>query len=775
MKPSKQKPPKENPIKHALLGLYGIVGVSLSVFGGFKLPFAESNAKDYWRHALAGIIILLALITGIISLVLYMFDANYFKSQMVDYVKIHNHRDLTLDGDIKVKFFPKLGLDTGKLTLSQRDSNKNFASIDNARFYVAWWPLFIKQLQIEHADLDGVHANIIHYKNGGTNLDDLFTRDGSLNDVKFDIDSIQLKNSSVNFTDEPTSTLFTLHDMDIQTGRLTDSTPGNVSASFRLESVKPRIDTKVKLTSHILFELKTNHYEFANLEVEMEGESSGITNLALNFQGTINAFPALQKLTVDKLIANVKGKIENRKLDAKLDIPALQLNKSLFTGTAVTFNANLIQEDENITATIEIPAFELIDNKFQAKNISANFDLFKAGRTLQGKLNSPINFDFASMQLQLPNIVSSFSATHPLLSNKLNANLTGSMLTNFTEQKVKLDLKTKIDDSVLTGSAGFQDFNRPAYTFDVSVNKLDFDRYLVADWAKRFQDDALPFDFSAIKNLNLRGKLRSGELKLAKLKASSLITEVKADKSILSFEPFNAKLYGGTIQGSFSVSANDVPSITSQQKLNGIQLNSMLTDLFTGESKLVGKGNLAAELNASGANMAGMRKTLYGNVSLTLGRGSIAGINLTEALIEGKDHVGIKNSERTGVAKFTESTSFAELRSTFEFNNGKANTKDFLMKSALYTSKGEGSVILDSGQINFQINTSITANLKSSINKELAEIKGVNVPVLITGPYAAPSITLDFSNASGKPAAKPVKESSVQTTKPSAKKSKPGK
>jgi len=193
MKPRKQSPtPTSSSTKQALLGVYGIVGVAISTFGPFKVPFAESHAKEYWRHALAGVFIILLLITGMISLALYMFDANYFKSQMVDYVKTHNQRDLALEGDIKVTFFPRLGLDSGKMTLSQRNSSKGFASIENARLYIAWWPLLLKQLQIESVALEGVHANIIRYQNGSTNLDDLFLPAGGLGDITFEIDSLKL-------------------------------------------------------------------------------------------------------------------------------------------------------------------------------------------------------------------------------------------------------------------------------------------------------------------------------------------------------------------------------------------------------------------------------------------------------------------------------------------------------------------------------------------------------------------------------------------------------
>lgn len=750
MKPSKQPPPpSSSSVKHALLGFYGIVGVAISTFGPFKVPFAESHAKEYWRHALAGIVIVLILISALISLALYMFDANYFKSQMVDYVKIHNQRDLTLEGDIKVTFFPKLGLDSGKVTLSQRNSSKGFASIENARFYIAWWPLLRKQLQIERVALEGVHANVIRYKNGSSNLDDLLASEGNLGDISFEIDSVKLNNSSINFQDETAGILLSLHDVNLETGKLTDSTPVDLNASFRMESMKPHIDTKVKINSHFLFELKTNHYELANFEGELNGEAAGINNLALNFQGTINSYPALNRLTVDKFIASAKGKIENRKLEAKLEIPKLTLIKNKLTGNTLVFNSSLLQEDENVTITLEAPAFEMIDNKLQAENITANFDLFKSGRTLQGKFNSPFNIDFTSTQIQLPAIVSSFIATHPLFSSKLSTSATGEMLANFSDQNLKLNFNAKIDDSNFTGVIGLHDYTHPAFTFDIGVNKLDLDRYLAIDWNKRFQDKTTPFDFSGLKDLNFRAKLRSNEFKLAKLKFSNMFAEIKADQSTLLIEPFNARLYNGSTLASLSLSATEIPKITFKQKLTAVQVNDLFSDLIPGEAKLIGKGNLSLDLNAAGINMAALYQSINGNITLALGHGSLAGFNLNEAFLAGKAQLGQKDAERTDPAKFTENTPYAELKSTFEVNEGKVLNGDFLMKSPLFISKGEGEIALESGQINYKINTTIANNLKRTVNGELAELKGINIPMRLSGSYATPSMTIELGAASG--------------------------
>ena len=110
----------------------------------------------------------------------------------------------------------------------------------------------------------------------------------------------------------------------------------------------------------------------------MEGEALGINNLALNLQGTINSFPSKETLVIDKFIATAKGKVENRKLEAKLDIPKLQLLKGKLTGNTLNFNTSLVQDEESLTTTVELPAFEMNNKLLQSENISINFDLFSS-------------------------------------------------------------------------------------------------------------------------------------------------------------------------------------------------------------------------------------------------------------------------------------------------------------------------------------------------------------------------------------------------------------
>ena len=131
-------------------------------------------------------------------------------------------------------------------------------------------------------------------------------------------------------------------------------------------------------------------------------------------------------------------------------------------------------------------------------------------------------------------------------------------------------------------------------------------------------------------------------------------------------------------------------------------------------------------------------------------------------MVADKNMLGVKDGEKSEAAKFTSSTSFTELKFTHEIIEGKANSNDLLLKSALFSVKGEGATLLESGQLSYQLNSTISPNLKRSSGK-IAELRGVTIPVYVTGPYSMPIIKLDFSNASGMQETKPAKAAPSKT------------
>ncbi|MEO8331790.1 MAG: AsmA family protein, partial [Gallionella sp.] len=567
-------------VKFALLGLAGVIGMLVSMFGPVKIPFAEALAKTYYRYALGALLIILLLIPVAVGLFLLAFDANNFKSEIIQFVKERTQRDLVLQGDIKVTFFPKLGLDSGKLSLSQRNSAREFASISNARLYIAWLPLLKRQLVFDHVVIDGIHANVIRLKDGSTNFDDLLISDEHLAPLTFDIDSVRITDSSINWQDELEEQRVSLHDLKLDTGRLADATPSNLTANFRLDSEKAHISTKVQLKSRLFFDRKTGRYEFADLEGKLEGDAGPVDHLAVDFRASLDSYPAQRTLTTEELVISATGKYGQRDLAFHLAIPVLKISSNTYSGSQLALDANLSHSNEISTVTLLLPAFEAANRIFNTEQLNAEFDFKRGEGSLHGVLNSPlsINLEPAAPKIKLGDFTLVLTGNHPLLSGEITANTTGNLQLDYGAQNAKLSLVAKLDQSRIMANLALNDFLHPAYSVEVNANRLDLDHYLASDWSAHILNDSMTFDSAGLKDMMLHGTLRVGELKADKFKLSKLAADIKIDKAMLTISPLTAHLYGGALTGSVSVTANETPVISVKQNLRGVQMGALLAD-----------------------------------------------------------------------------------------------------------------------------------------------------------------------------------------------------
>ncbi len=736
-------------IKYALLGLAGVIGMLVSMFGPVKIPFAEVLAKNYYRYALGALLAILLLILLAIGVFLITFDANNFKSEIIQFVKDRTQRELVLQGDIKVTFFPKLGLDSGKLSLSQSNSAKEFASINNARLYIAWLPLFKRKLVFDRVVIDGIHANVIRLRDGSTNFDDLLISDEHLAPLTFDIDSVSITDSSVNLQDELELQRFSLHELHIETGRLADIAPSNLTANFRLDSEQARISTKIQLKSRLFFERKAGRYEFADVEGKLEGEVGRVDHLALDFKGSLDSYPAQGSFTAEDIIVTATGKYGQRDLAVNLALPSLKISNNAYRGSQFTLDASLSQPNEISTVAMQLPAFEAANRIFNAAELSADFDFKGDGRTVHGKLTSPLSINFETVpKFQLDAFAVTLSGSHPALSGEVTAITSGKLQVDYAAQNARLAFNAKIDDSKITGEVALKDFSRPVYAVEISANRLDLDRYLASAWIKHFQNDATTFNTSGFKEVTLQGRLRVGEIKMDQFKLGKLAADIKIEQSMIKISPLSAQLYGGALTGSISATAHETPMIAVKQNMRGVQMGALLA-ATTGAEKLGGKGTLDLDMSTQGGSMGALGKALNGSVALALAHGSLAGLNLRTALIEGKSELGKKNAEQIHPANFSAQTEFSELKATFNFKNGQVGASDFEMRSPFIRTAGAGEINPASGNLNYRLNATVSSAINRRTAGELAEFKGVSVPMRVSGSYASPSIALDFGSASG--------------------------
>src|SRR5262245_39192272 len=232
-------------IARSMLGTVGMAGLLVSAVGPLRLPFAETLAKTYYREAVIGLLLMVALVAGLATAVVKLFDPNQFKNQIVRYVHERSQRDLVLDGELTMRYFPKLGIESGKASLSQRRSAREFASIERSRVTLAWLPLFKGRMHVDSIEVEGLKAQVVRFKDGSTNVDDLWRDLVTADAAGIDLDSVRLLNAQLQWNDEVAWQRGALHELFVDIGRLADGVPAPLVAAARIDAPVANVDAKL--------------------------------------------------------------------------------------------------------------------------------------------------------------------------------------------------------------------------------------------------------------------------------------------------------------------------------------------------------------------------------------------------------------------------------------------------------------------------------------------------------------------------------------------------
>lgn len=689
---------------------------------------------------------------GFIAYIAATFDPNAYKPQIIRLVKEKKQRTLTLDGDIKLAFWPSLGADLGKLSLSEFKSDKEFAAIESARVALALVPLLSKQLVVSEVTIKGVRANIVRFKDGRTNIDDLLARDEQKQEqFKFDIDHVAIENAALNFHDEAKGAQYALSKMNLKTGRIANGVPTKVELSFAAQGNQPKHNLTADLKTRLTFDLDKQVYALEDLGLETKGQVMDITNLAAKVAGNVTARLKTGEFSADKLSVALTGASGKDNFDAKLDAPRLNFTADRASGDKVTVVAKIANPQGTTGVNLTLPGIEGTAKAFQSGAMTLDLDMKRGDLTVKSKLSSPVSGNLQAQQLSLPKLVASISASGPNLPGKsLSGELAGSASADAVKQSVQANLAGKIGDSNIKARLGVAGFTPPGINFDIDIDQLDIDRYMPqrsagGKSAAGQKQPEKPFDLSGLKSLRANGTLRIGSLKASGVKASNVRLDIKANGGRVDASPLAANLYQGTLNGALAIDAAPAtPTFAVKQNLNGISIGPLLRDLAD-KDMLEGRGNVALDVTARGNTVTALKKALNGRAAVRLADGALKGIDIAGSIRNAKARLGTLKGEQTQQADAKQKTDFSELAATFNIKNGVARNSDLSMKSPLLRVAGEGDINIGEDSLDYLVRASIVGTLKGQGGQELGDLRGVTVPVRVSGPLTAPSYKLDFS------------------------------
>jgi len=728
---------------------------------------------------------LLALLLSAVGIIAATFNPNDYKPLIIRQVQEKKQRTLVIPGEIKLSFFPRLGVDLGALSLSEHKSDAVFASVDHAKVSLALIPLLSKQLVVDQVRVDGMRLNIRRFKDGSTNFDDLLAKDEEGGQqFRFDIDSVHVSNAQLQLNDRKEGRNFMLDQLKLDTGRLADGVPSKLKLGTRVRLDKPVVDAALALDSGFTFDLAHKQYAFKGLDAELNGTVADLKDLALKLSGDADLRPDSKRYVLDGIKLSASAKRAGQPQDFKLDIPKLAITEQRVEGGKLAGEARLVQGTRNISIDIALPAFEgspqafklpaltldmavrdaKLDVKakasgalsgdidkllFTSPQLALTFSGKQDGQAINGSLATPVMIDLTKHLVDLPKIAAQFTLPNPG-GGTLALKAGGNAGINLAKEALNAQLKGNLDDSGFDAKLGMTSFSPAAYTFDVAIDKLDLERYQAkpSATAQKSPSADKPADMSALKDVRADGALKVGALKVKNIRTANMRLELHAAGGRLEVNPLTADLYGGHATGSLSLAVSNPMRLAVRQKLAGINLGPLLKDA-TGNDRIEGKGNVQLDVSATGGDFSQMKKTLAGTARLELRDGAVRGVNIAQTVREAKTNIGALRGDappQNGTASAAEKTDFSELSGSFRIAAGVAHNDDLVLKSPLLRVTGAGDIDLGAERLDYLMRATVVSTLQGQGGPELQALKGLTIPVKLAGHFNAIGWRIDFAD-----------------------------
>lgn len=583
------------------------------------------NILKYAAYAIGGIIILIMLLMAYFAAT---FDPNDYKQQVIDIVKEKNQRNLTIDGDITLSFWPKLGANLGKVSISEHQSDKEFASINSAKVALAVLPLLKNSLVVDTIYIDGAKANIVKYKDGTSNYDDFLSKEESEStEIKFDVQGINITNSEVNYSDETKGAKYSISQFNLASSHVALGEPIDLDTSFTVTANQPAVTADAAIKGNFLYDPENKRFKVNGLDSNIQGDMFGGKNIVIKATGDIDAQTESMEFLVNDLALALTGDFDGVKQTVNLTAPSINIEKDNVNSDKVTINIVQNKPDGDLKLNMVLADMSGSPSAIQSSGITGDISMEQGKRTVQGNFSSPFNGNIDALIFDIPKLVGKFDIKDPSLpGGAMQGSFNLSAHTDMKKELADSKFNLVLADTKLNGDVAVASFKKPNIKFNVNADKLDLNKLLGAPTKSSSAPakNSKPADMSALSSLLLDGKIKIGSIVYDKHHVSGLNLGLKADGKKIAISGLNVKVNDSQIKGAFSISQFAKPLYNFKLNIDQLNLNDYITPDAT-ETQSTGDETIDLSalkaLNANGSIRIGKLnygKTKVSNVRIDL-------------------------------------------------------------------------------------------------------------------------------------------------------------
>lgn len=242
-----------------------------------------------------------------------------------------------------------------------------------------------------------------------------------------------------------------------------------------------------------------------------------------------------------------------------------------------------------------------------------------------------------------------------------------------------------------------------------------------------------PFNLDGLNFLDAEMQLTAADLRVDRFRFTPASLGVILTNGVLTAGVVRTGAYGGQIQGTLVVDASQAePSHALRVDLTGVQALPLLSDVASFDAI---DGRMVAKIDARGrgTNPRAIMSTLHGAADLSVQDGELRSVNIAKMIRFVA--AGTLNGWQENKA---EKTDLTQLTAFFRLENGKASTDNLRVLGPLVRVTGTGTADLAAKTLQLRVEPKLVLSLEGQGGA--ADPVGLGVPVVVQGPWSAPSI-----------------------------------
>lgn len=652
---------------------------------------------------------LLVLILIVIVAFALTFNPNEYKKEIVALFNENTGRQISIPGDISLSLIPWIGLELGKINISNAKgfAKKPFAEMTHLQVRAKLWPLFQQRLEADTLVIEGLSLNLAINKHGISNWQDFLqnkkvntsaaktTKKESAPDetnhllAAFAINGIKINRSQFTFHDQQHNQKTSINNIYLELGQLKPNSAIPFSSKFEVQ--------KADLLANI------------------------------NINNTISFSPDFKQFSFKDLKLNSKIKLAAIKKEQEIELTSKLISLNLNSQMVKSENLMLSANNAKLIGNVE------------AKNISEN-----------PHVTAQLHIETLNPQ----NIIKDFNIALPKMADdkaltKFNAKF------NLSASTTKIDLSNidiTLDDSLLKGNAAI--IPNSTSTVNLNINKINFDRYLPKPSTIDNKDNTKPTQPAALEaalipvalltQVQLETDIIINSFQIKKTHWENLQLVAKANKGIVNLNPIKLQGYGSTINSNINIKATEKnASLSLKLNIKDIKSGELLKD-FMEVKKLQGLTSINANITSKGIKLSQLKQNLNGTGDFKLKEGIIKGFDLEyeidklQAKVKGK---------AAPVTPSPLQTKFTNLSASVVIKNGIVHNKDLRAATPFTRVTGKGDVNLANEKLNYVATVKLTNSRDIKSHTSFEKMNSIPLDVHIRGTFDKPEIKADFNKA----------------------------